>query len=412
MIKITMLKPGFLELIQISVKSIARNKGRTFLTSLGIIIGVTSVILLTSIGSGIKIYIQKQFEDLGSNLIVVSPGQVFNQSGGFRTQDRQTVITQTFTEKDVRNIQKSVGSRGVVLPNIQVQEKAKYRDKEELTTLVGTLASYGKIRNSIPSSGNGRWFDKSEEDKGDSVVILGFAIAKTLFPNTSPLNKEITLASKSLKVIGVVDKKGGSFGGPDFDNYIYSPIDIAFQIKGSRDIQSMLVQANSGADVEFVKKQTEKALLEKYDKDNFSVFDQSQILTTITGVLGTLTAGLTGIAAISLVVGGIGIMNIMLVTVTERTKEIGLRKAIGATPNAILAQFLIEAIILSCFGGAIGIILGFLASLAINSFFPAQVTFQAVAVAFGVSSLVGIIFGAAPARRASRLSPIEALRYE
>ncbi len=401
-----------MELISISIKSITRNKGRTFLTSLGIIIGVTSVILLTAIGSGIKIYIQKQFESLGANLVIVTPGQIFNRSGGFRAQERTTTVTQTFTEKDIRNIQKVLGSRGVVLPNVQVQEKAKYRDTEELVTLVGTVASYGRIRNSLPSSGNGRWFTPQEDDKGEHVVVLGFQIAKTLFPTVSPFGKEIIIGSKNLKVIGVVDKKGGSFGGPDFDNYVYTPIDIAFEIKGTRDVQSMLIQAETSDDIPFVKKQAELTLLEKYDKDNYSVFDQSQILTTVTGILSTLTAGLTGIAAISLIVGGIGIMNIMLVTVTERTKEIGLRKAIGATPNAILAQFLIEAIILSCLGGSIGIALGALAAIAMNSFFPAQVTPGAVILAFGVSSLVGIVFGAAPARRASRLSPIEALRYE
>lgn len=406
------LKPGLMELSQISIKSIMRNKGRTVLTSLGIIIGVTSVILLTAIGAGIQVYIQKQFEDLGSNLVIVTPGQVFNRQGGFRAQDRQTVITQTFTEKDLRNLQEDLGERGEVLPNIQLQETAKYRDKQEIVTIVGSYASYGKIRNSLPLPGNGRWYTKEEESKGSHVVVAGYEIAKTLFPGQSPLGKEINAGSKNLKIIGVVDRKGGSFGGPDFDNYLYVPINIAFELRGNRNIQSILIQASSSDDVAFVKRQATKTLVQKYDKDNFSVFDQSQILTTITGILGTLTLGLTGIAAISLVVGGIGIMNIMLVTVTERTKEIGLRKAIGATPAAILAQFLIEAIVLSCLGGTVGVILGGLLSMLINNFFPAQVTPMAVAIAFGVSSAVGIIFGAAPARRASQLSPIEALRYE
>lgn len=407
-----MLKPSLTELIQISLKSISRNKSRTFLTSLGIIIGVTSVILLTSIGAGIKVYIQNQFESLGSNIVIVFPGQIFNSRGGFRQQDRGTALTTTFTEKDIFKLQRNLQARADVLPNLQLQSKAKYKTRQELITLVGTTEKYGRIRNSIPSEGNGRWFTQDEVEKGEHVIVLGYEIAKTLFPNQSPIGKNISIDSKNLKVLGVVDKKGGSFGGPDFDNYGYVPIDIAFEQRGNRDIQSLLIQAKSQDDIAYIKNETTKTLLEKYDKDAFSVFDQSQILTTITGVLSTLTAGLTGIAAISLIVGGIGIMNIMLVTVTERTKEIGLRKAIGATPNAILIQFLIEAIILSCFGGGIGIILGSITSTAINNFFPALVTPQAVLVAFGVSSLVGIIFGAAPARRASRLSPIEALRYE
>lgn len=405
-------KPNIFELISISLKSITRNKSRTFLTSLGIIIGVTSVILLTSIGSGIKVYIQKQFEDLGSNIVIITPGQVFDSRGSFKARDRNTIITQTFSEKDRRLLQDSIGNRGEVVASIQFEDKIKYKQIQDLITVVGTQSNYGRIRNSLPSNGNGRWFTSQEDDSGANIVVLGHGIANKLFPHQSPLGKTVSLGSKNLKVIGVVDKKGGSLGGPDFDNYCYMPLELAFESKGNRDIQSFFIQAKSGSDVGYVKSTAEKTLLNKYDKDNFSVFDQSQILSTITGILGTLTAGLTGIAAISLIVGGIGIMNIMLVTVTERTKEIGLRKAVGATPNAILAQFLIEAIILSCFGGVVGIILGAIFSAILNKFFPAQVTPLSVAIAFGVSSIVGIIFGAAPARRASKLSPIEALRYE
>jgi putative ABC transport system permease protein len=405
-------KPDLLELSIISLKSITRNKSRTFLTSLGIIIGVTSVILLTSIGSGIKIYIQKQFEDLGSNIVIITPGQVFDSRGSFKARDRNTVITQTFTEKDSKLLKNAIGNRGEIVASVQFEDKAKYKQTQDIITIVGTQADYGRIRNSIPSDGNGRWFSQQEDELGANVVVLGHGISDKLFPHQSPLGKTVSIGSKNLKVIGVVDKKGGSLGGPDFDNYCYIPLESAFLSRGNRDIQSFFIQAKSGNDVNFVKTTAEKTLLSKYDKDNFSVFDQSQILSTITGILSTLTAGLTGIAAISLIVGGIGIMNIMLVTVTERTKEIGLRKAIGATPNAILAQFLIEAIILSCFGGAIGIILGGIFSAILNKFFPAQVTPTSVAIAFGVSSIVGIIFGAAPARRASKLSPIEALRYE
>ncbi len=405
-------KPGLLELTQMSIKSIARNKGRTILTSLGIIIGVTSVILLTAIGSGIQVYIEKQFKDLGSNIIIVSPGKLFNDRGGFRQQDRQTAAVLTFTQKDVKNIEREMDPATLVIPSIQFEDSTTFRTSKELITLVGTTPEYGKARNSLPLPGFGRWFTKEEVDKESNVIVLGYEISNKLFGRENPLGKKIVIKGKTLTVIGTIEKKGGSFGGPPFDDYGYIPLTVAFNFKGNENIQSILIQVPDNNQIARTKKSVEKVLLDKYEKDSFTVFDQTQILTTITGILGTLTAGLTGIAAISLLVGGIGIMNIMLVTVTERTKEIGLRKAIGATPNAILAQFLIEAIILSCLGGTVGVALGSIFSLLINNFFPAQVTIPAIMVAFGVSSAVGIIFGAAPARKASLLSPIEALRYE
>jgi len=183
-------------------------------------------------------------------------------------------------------------------------------------------------------------------------------------------------------------------------------------MSGSDKIQEIVIKANDKNEVENIKTRAKKVFLKRYKEDAFSVFDSSQLLSSINSIISILTVGLSGIAAISLVVGGIGIMNIMLVSVTERTKEIGLRKAIGATPNAILIQFLIEAVILSCLGGTIGILLGFLGTLAINPFFPAKLTLSSVILAFGVSSAVGIVFGVAPARKAAKLSPIEALRYE
>jgi putative ABC transport system permease protein len=201
-------------------------------------------------------------------------------------------------------------------------------------------------------------------------------------------------------------------GGPSIDNQAYVPLSVAFDFSGNENINTILIKTVSKEVIEKTKKDITKVMLKKYDSDAFSVFDSSQLLNSINSIINVLTIGLSGIAAISLVVGGIGIMNIMLVSVTERTREIGLRKAIGASPNAILIQFLIEAVILSCFGGLIGIIFGFLGTLAINPFFPAKITISSVLLAFGVSSAVGIIFGVAPASKASKLSPIEALRYE
>jgi putative ABC transport system permease protein len=201
-------------------------------------------------------------------------------------------------------------------------------------------------------------------------------------------------------------------GGNGIDSNGFIPLSLAFDLAGKEDINAISVKALSKDTIEQTKKDLTKFMKQRYDEDAFSVFDSSQLLSSINSIISTLTIGLSGIAAISLVVGGIGIMNIMLVSVTERTKEIGLRKAIGAYPRAILIQFLIEAIILSYIGGLTGVILGWLGTLAINTVFPAKLTLSSVMLAFSVSTLVGIIFGVAPARKASKLSPIEALRYE
>lgn len=408
-----MIKPNPSDLLKTSIRSILKNKTRTLLTSLGIIIGVTSVILLTSIGSGLQIYISQQFDALGSNLIIVSPGKVFNDQGGFNSNSSgSSFLSTSFTLKDWQDLKRNLPFNQGIVPVSQTTGTIKYRQVNKNISIVATSYLYGKIRNSEPTTGHGSWFTKVEEDNNTPVTILGYQIAQDLFGNISPIGKSLILKDKNFKVIGVLDKKGGGFGGPSYDDYAYVPLELGFNLIGGQKIQSFIIKSQSKEDVEVIKKSTETILGKTYDKDGFSVFDQSQILSSINSILSTLTVALTGIAAISLIVGGIGIMNIMLVTVTERTKEIGLRKAIGATPRAILLQFLFEAIILSFIGGVIGIILGTLGTMAINHFFPAQVTANSILIAFGVSSAVGIIFGVAPARKASKLSPIEALRYE
>ncbi len=405
-----MLKPSLEDLIKSALRSILKNKGRTILTSLGIIIGVTSVILLTSIGTGLQSYINDQFDKLGSNLVYVAPGKIFNESGGFASGEQS--FTNFFKQSDIRKLQRGLGDLAIVFPANESTLKIKFGKKEELTSIVGTTPEWAIYRNSTPPEGQGSFFTKEDVSKQNKVAVLGFSIADKLFGTRNPIGKEVTIDGKNFKVIGVVDKKGGTMGGPDIDAYVYIPSSTFKDITGKDDIMSFSIKVNNADNIEAVKRQTKRILLEDYDKDAFTVFDSSQLLSSINSIIGILTVGLTGIAAISLVVGGIGIMNIMLVTVSERTREIGLRKAIGAYPRAILLQFLIEAIILSCFGGIIGITFGFLGSLAINTFFPAKVTLNSVLLAFGVSSAVGVIFGVMPARRASKLSPIEALRYE
>lgn len=405
-----MLKPSFNDLLKSSFRSILKNKSRTILTSLGIIIGVTSVILLTSIGNGLKKYISQQFESLGANSVFVSPGKLFNDNGGF--SQGGMMMTTSFTQKDI-NILKRKLKNSIVMPFNAVYADIKSNQGiKKQAEIDGTVEEYGKNNNLVPSAGNGRFFTNEENDKKSPVIVLGYKVAQTLFPKSNALGKKVIIKGKSLKVIGVLDEKGSSISGTSVDDMSLAPISIVNDLAGNENIVTIAIKAPDKNSIDPIKKDITKIMLERYDKDAFSVYDSAQLLSSINSIINTLTIALSGIAAISLVVGGVGIMNIMLVSVTERTREIGLRKAVGAYPRAILIQFLIEAVILSCFGGLIGIILGWLGTVAINNFFPASITPSSIILAFGVSSSVGIIFGVAPARKASKLSPIEALRYE
>jgi len=408
-----MLKPSLGDLLKSSFRSVLKNKSRTLLTTLGVIIGVTSVILLTSIGNGLKIYINEQFETLGSNSVYISPGKIFGDSGGFNRSgaNASTIITASFTQKDLNNLKKNLKT-DLVMPMKNTSAEIKAGETKKTVAIIGTNYLYGPNNNAAPSEGNGRWFTKEEEDKKSNVLILGYSIANDLFPSGNALGKKVILSGKNYKIIGVNDKKGGGGGGPSLDDYVYVPLGVAHDLAGNEKIQQIIIKVSDKSQIEATKEKAKNILLKSYDKDAFSVFDSAQLLNSINAIISTLTIALTGIAAISLVVGGIGIMNIMLVTVSERTREIGLRKAVGAYPRAILIQFLFEAVILSGLGGLIGIILGFLGTNVLNNFFPARVTPGSVLLAFGVSFLVGILFGVAPARKASKLSPIEALRYE
>lgn len=394
----------------IALKAILLNKGRSVLTMLGVIIGVGSVVLLTSIGTGLQSYVSDQFASLGSNVLYVVPGNPFDGTGGGEAsmiERTKPSLKQTDLALILRNSREYIDNGTATA---LATADAKRGDVTKRVILYGVTPAYETVQSTKATKGE--WYTDSDESRSRRVVMLGSKIATELFGESDPVNKTLKLEGQSYTVAGVLEEKGGGFGGPSFDNYIYVPLNTLLDNFNVQVLDSLVFTARSREDIPLAKAEIERTLGKRLKDDEFTVFDQTQLLKQINSILGALTAGLGGIAAISLVVGGIGIMNIMLVSVTERTREIGLRKALGATPNLILLQFLIEASLLSIIGGMIGVGIAFLGTLAIQSFFPARILPSSVLLAFGVSTAVGMIFGAAPARAASRLSPIEALRSE
>lgn len=399
-------------ILQSALKSLRRHKLRSFLTTLGVIIGVSAVILLVSIGNGLKGLVTEQFQSLGSNLLYITPGELVSEEGGFSESAISSAFMPTKFKLDHVDAIKDIGDpiTGAV-PLVETSIEARYKTQQENTYLHATNSEYSNIRNLDATKG--RFFTNSDDQNRRRVAVLGPGIKEDLFSQEPAVGKDISLNGIRFTVIGVVEEKGsGQFGGPDIDSIIYIPLQTGKSTLEIDDIQYFLVQVSSEDQVARGKILVERTLNRFLDEDDFSVTDQEDVLKSINTILSAITGALSGIAAISLLVGGIGIMNIMLVAVTERTKEIGLRKALGATPQNILIQFLIESSALSAAGGIIGILLGAGGALALDRFIPAKITLGSVLLAFSVSVSVGIIFGVFPARKASRLSPIEALRYE
>ena len=321
------------------------------------------------------------------------------------------IQTNRLTLQDANTLSSRLQGEAEVSAGIQKVTKTKYKNKTvNDTTVVGVQANYTKIIKAIKIQ-EGRYFTSSEVDSGKRVIVIGPTVAEKLYGTGNPLGKELKIGNLNYTIIGLIEKRGSNLG-IDLDNFALIPLISAQKQFGEDKIHNIVIASNETGNVSVIQEKAKKILSKRLSEDDFTVQTQEQTLSTVSTITNVLTTALGGIAAISLLVGGIGVMNIMLVSVTERTREIGLRKALGARPSQIRNQFLIESITLSGIGGVIGIIIGIGISLILNQFIKTVVPFWAIGLSFGFSMLVGIIFGVAPAIRAAKLDPIEALRYE
>lgn len=399
----------FIFIIKSAIEDFYRNKIRTLLTSLGILIGVMAVVLLIALGLGMRKYIEDQFKSLGSNLLRVVPGQILSR-GSFRGMSAGSLNTIRFDEKDTIKL-KRIREAKYIVPVFTRSVNVVFGSKKESGDLYAATSDIFDALNLKATFGD--VFTNRDVDKRSKVVVLGPKIAEKLFGSPElAIGRSIKVDGQSFKVRGVLEAKGGGFGGPDLDSFIYTPFKTAYIFNTNKNIFVYVVKVKDGFSLDTVKEEIIKQLLKRYKEDEFSVIKQSELIGAINSIFGMINVVLIGLAAISLVVGGIGIMNIMYVSVTERTKEIGIRRALGARKNDILFQFLSESVILSIFGGSMGLILAYGIVLLLNKFFPAYIDLNSIVLALGVSSLIGIVFGVFPAKKAADLSPIDAIRYE
>ena len=396
----------------LALKEIRRNILRSFLTILGIVIGVASVIAMVMIGDGTTANVKQSISKLGTNMLTLRVGQ---ERRGPPKEDNSA---KPFTEGDISAIKNEVQNIKAVASENNTRINIVYGNKSNSASVIGTNNDYFIIKDWEVT--DGRIFDESELNSGKSSCIIGTTMVKQLFGEENPIGTNIRLKNLSCNVIGVLKSKGASAFGSDQDEIIIIPLKMFQQkIKGDKDISSILISITDGKYIENAKTEITSLMQERRslrvdEPDNFHIRDMEEMLSAMTSTTKMLTYLLGSIAGISLLVGGIGIMNIMLVSVTERTREIGTRLAIGAMENEVLLQFLVEAIVLSTLGGIIGIILGL--SIGFVAVDVMELAFilnnQIIMISFFFSTLIGVVFGYFPARKAARLNPIDALRYE